>query len=194
MFKKLPRPSARFILAAGLVSTLSVILFSSEFLGAWLCEKFIRKNGFPEARVSDFSLSPSGFFIDSLSLDRSEFSTANGLSVQLNWIDFIAYHRIASIEIKGISLAGEMSSNGQYKIAGWDASVPKFSTAQEDSGAGVSSVLIDGINRLREHPVKRKNIVSRKVPNGRSKFPIQLLGQTETAWIFCFYKRSQEEN
>lgn len=146
MFKKFSRPSLRFLLVAGVVATLAVVVVSSEFLGARLCERVIRQNGFPEARISDFSLSASGFFIDSLSLDRSEFSTAEGIAVQFNWIDFLMDRHIESVKVKDISLAGEMSANGQYKIAGWDASFPNFSTAQENSGAGVGSVFIDGIN------------------------------------------------
>ncbi|MBP9868125.1 MAG: YdbH domain-containing protein [Alphaproteobacteria bacterium] len=146
MFKKLPRPSFRFVLVAGAVAAIAVVIFSSEFLGARLCERLIRQNGFPEARIADFSLSPSGIFIDTLSLDRSEFSTAEGISIQLSWIDFLTAHHIESVKVKDISLAGEMSADGQYKIAGWDASFPSFSTAQESSGARVGSVLIDGIN------------------------------------------------
>lgn len=146
MFEKLPRPSLRFILFTMGIAAIAIALFCSEFLGARLCEKIIRQNGFPEARISDFSLSPSGVFIDSLSLDRSEFSTAEGISLQLNWLDFLIHRRIESIKIKDISLAGEMNANGQYKIAGWDASFPSFASQEPNAKGGIGSLIIDGVN------------------------------------------------
>lgn len=146
MFEKLPRPSLQLALAAGGVVAFVLLLLSSEFLGEKLCEKIIRQNGFPEAHIDGFSLSPRGIFIDTISLDRNEFSTAEGIFLEINWMDFLAHWRIESIKVKDISLSGEMNESGQYKIAGWDASMPHLSSSDKRQKGGVSSLIVDGIN------------------------------------------------
>lgn len=105
--------------------------------------QMIRKNGFPEARVDNLYVAPTGIIIDHIALDSNDFSTVDTIYVTLNWFDLILHQKIESISVKDISLTAELDEAGHFKIAGWDATLPSSSGAS--SLLPLQSILLQGI-------------------------------------------------
>lgn len=131
-----------------IISSLFAFIGAAVYAGSGyaikpLATQFFRQNGFPEANISSISMIPSGVMIEKISLDGHEFSTVDDIVISLNWIDFIKSRKINSLEVKDISLTAELDEEGNLKIAGWDATLPK---SKISSGLfPIHSVLIQGV-------------------------------------------------
>ena len=109
-----------------------------------ITSQIIRQNGFPEARVKNFYVTPTGVMIDHISLDSNDFSTIDNINITLSWIELIKDRKIQSVHVKDISLTAELDEAGHFKIAGWDATFPK-SNGTSSSLLPLQSVLLQGI-------------------------------------------------
>lgn len=119
------------------------IYLGSGYAAKPLATQFIRQNGFPEANISSISMIPSGVMIEKISLDGHDFSTVDNIVISVNWMDFLKTRKINSVEIKDISITAELDADGRFKIAGWDATLPKSNAS---SGLfPIQSLLLQGI-------------------------------------------------
>ncbi len=134
----------KFILTASALALLGMGgYFGISYSLPLITSQLIRKNGFPEARVDHFYLTPTGIMIDHISLDSNDFSSIETIIITMNWFDFIRNRRIEALTIKDISLTAELDDAGHLKIAGWDATLPKSS--QNSALLPIHSILLQGI-------------------------------------------------
>lgn len=129
-------------IGGGVILGASVLALSSGYVAKPLVNQIIRHNGFPEASMSIPMVTPKGIYIEHISLDRNEFSTVEGITVNFSWLDALIHHKIDSVSIKNITMTGEIGADGQYKIAGWNANVPK--PKNEKDLIPFRSLLIEG--------------------------------------------------
>jgi Dicarboxylate transport len=127
--------------------------------------QMIRQNGFPEARISSISLIPSGLMIDKISLDGDDFSTVENIVLSFDWIDFILRKKINALEIKDITITAELDEANHFKMAGWDATLPR----SESSSAliPIHSILLQGLTIDLDTPhgdIRLQGKVSLKTP------------------------------
>jgi len=115
------------ISAAGIAILGGGMYFGLAYSLPLVTSQIIRQNGFPEARVSHFYVTPNGVMIDHISLDSNDFSTVDEIQITLNWFKFIKERKIDSLSVKDISLTAELDEAGHLKIAGWDATLPQSS-------------------------------------------------------------------
>ncbi len=120
------RKYALILVGGGLVT--SGIVLSSGYGVRYLVQNEIRHNGFPQASIKNISLTPVGLYIDHIALDGNDFSTVDEINATFNWADLITQRKISSISVKNISLMGEINEDGQFKLAGWDATLPTSSS------------------------------------------------------------------
>ncbi len=130
------------LIGGGLVVT--GLLLSSGYGARYLIQNEIRNNGFPQASVQNISLTPVGLYIDHISLDGNDFSTVDEINATFNWVDLIGYRKIGSISVKNISLMGEIDNNGQFKLAGWDATLPVG--ASDSALLPVGTLFLQGVD------------------------------------------------
>ncbi len=126
------------------------VIFGSGYVVAPIASGIIRQNGFPNAKVTSISLTPTGLMVDHIALDANDFSTVDNINIGINWIDFIKNGHIQSIAVKDISLTCELDENNQFKIAGWDAKYP--SSKSNSALLPISSLLLEGITLDIETP------------------------------------------
>ena len=108
-----------------------------------IASQLIRQNGFPDARVQNFYLTPTGVLIDHIALDSNDFSTVDTVTITMNWWDFLKDRKIKAVTVKDISLTAELDEAGHLKIAGWDATLP-----QSSGGSAllpIDSLLLQGV-------------------------------------------------
>lgn len=140
----------KLLISAGIAALLGGMYFASGYAVRPIANHYIRLNGFPEARISDMSLTPTGLMIDHISLDGNDFSTVDNVNIAVNWSDFIKTGKIESLTIKDISLICELDEDGHLKIAGWDATLP---TSDSSSALiPIQSLLLQGITLDIETP------------------------------------------
>lgn len=109
-----------------------------------ITSQIIRQNGFPEARVKNFYVTPTGILIDHISLDSNDFSTIDDINVSLNWFELLTEQKVKAVHVKDISLTAEIDESGHFKIAGWDATLPT-SNGKGSALLPLQSVLLQGI-------------------------------------------------
>jgi hypothetical protein len=129
---------------AGLALLGGGLYFGLAYSLPLLTSQIIRQNGFPEARVKNFYVTPTGVMIDHISLDSNDFSTVDNINITMSWIDFIKDRKIQSVTVKDISLTAELDDTGHFKIAGWDATLPQ-SGGNGSSLLPLQSILLQGI-------------------------------------------------
>ncbi len=129
---------------AGLALLGGGVYFGLAYSLPLITSQLIRQNGFPEARVQNFYVTPTGVMIDHISLDSNDFSTIDNIIITMNWFDFIKDRKIQSLTIKDISLTAELDELGHFKIAGWDATLPQSSN-KTSSLLPLQSVLLQGV-------------------------------------------------
>lgn len=133
-----------------LLSVAGLALFGGGLYGGLayslplVASQIIRQNGFPEARVTNFYVTPTGFMIDHIALDSNDFSTVDHINVTMNWLDFLKERTIKSVTVKNISLTAELDDAGHFKIAGWDATLPHAS-GNGSSLLPVKSLFLQGV-------------------------------------------------
>ncbi len=133
----------KLLITSSLIALTGAIVFGSGYAIAPVASQLIRQNGFPDAKISSISLTPTGVMIDHIALDANDFSTVDNINIGINWIDFIKTRRIQSITIKDISLTCEFDDAHQFKIAGWDAKYPE--SHADTSLMPIQSLLLEGV-------------------------------------------------
>lgn len=123
-----------FLIAA----IISLTLFSGHLVKP-LLELAIRSHGFPDAQIESVTVIPNGILLENVSLDGDSFSTIEAAQVKASLPDIIFKKKIENIEFKNIELTGEINEQGQYVIAGWNASL------SSDVKTGGSDFLIENI-------------------------------------------------
>jgi hypothetical protein len=119
------------------------IVWGSGYAVIPLANQIIRQNGFPEARISGLTMTPNGAMIQHIALDRNDFSTIDNINIGFDWIDFLKTGQIQSLDIKDISLTCELDEKNQFKIAGWDATLPHSSS--QGALLPLHSLLLQGV-------------------------------------------------
>lgn len=162
----------KLLISAVIIGILGGVgVYASGYAARYLMAQFIHQSGFPEARVSDISLTPDGLMIGSVSLDANDFSTVQGILVSFDWADIIQSRKIKTLSIKDISLTAEIDSAGQLKIAGWDATFPKSNS--QSVLLPLQSLLLQGITINLDTPqgdirIEAKLAVTQKTPTEQS--------------------------
>ncbi|HRK96981.1 MAG TPA: YdbH domain-containing protein [Alphaproteobacteria bacterium] len=134
-----------FVLTGGLL-ILSGAYFSFGYVARYALQNVLRSSGFPLASVPNIMLTPAGLYIDHISLDGNDFSTIDQINVTFNWIDLIRSRRVDSVSVKNISLIGEVDEAGQFKLAGWDATLPQGRNGgSSQQFLPLNSLLLQGI-------------------------------------------------
>lgn len=131
------------LISAAVVALLGGAVFGAGYAVQPLASYMIRQNGFPEAKVSGFFLTPTGLMIDHIALDGNDFSTVDQVNITVHWWDFLTGGKIDTVSVKHISLTCEWDDQGQFKIAGWDATLPKSSTS--DALIPLKNLLLQGV-------------------------------------------------
>lgn len=133
--KKIWLGVSAFILA-GLVA---LAVFSGVIIKPAL-EYAIRSNGFPNANIETVTVIPNGILLQNVYLDADAFSTIEAAQITGSWPDILFNRHVGGVTLKNVELSGEIDEQGQYIIAGWNASL----AAEEPSSD--SSVTIDNID------------------------------------------------
>lgn len=131
-----------------LISAVTLSLLGGGALGSGYVLEFcashiIRQNGFPDASVAGAFVTPTGFMLDHVALDKNDFSTVDNINITLDWMDFLKDRTVKSITIKDISLTCELDEDNHFKIAGWDATIPQ--TSEKSALLPIQSVLLQGV-------------------------------------------------
>lgn len=123
-----------------LLAVIAVVFFSNAFIKP-LLELAIRQNGFPEAHIGSVDVTPNGLLLQDVSLDKDSFSIIEFAQIDASLTDFALKRTVKNIELKNIEITGEIDAQGQYIIAGWNASL----ASQGDSETTGSGILIEAI-------------------------------------------------
>lgn len=107
-----------------------------------LLELAIRSSGFPKANIESVSVIPNGLLIEAVNLDPDGFSTVEAAQITGSWTDIILHKRVSALTLKNVELSGELDDQGQFVIAGWDASLNSPSSTP---GMLLENINIDGL-------------------------------------------------
>jgi hypothetical protein len=141
-----------FLGALGLLATLTLLFFSHVFIKP-LLEVAIRQNGFPDAHIGSVVVTPNGLLVQDISLDKNSFSIIEFTQIDASLADLLLRKTIKNIELKNVEITGEIDAQGQYIIAGWNASLASQSENESgDTGILIESIAMNGLKLDFETP------------------------------------------
>lgn len=120
------RRFVKYVLGAAAVAAVvgGGAMATSGVAARYVLQSVLRSNGFPRAHVEDAVFTPNGLYADHISLDGNDFSTVDQLNISFGWFELLTKGVVDTVNVKSIELTGEADENGQFKLAGWDATLP----------------------------------------------------------------------
>lgn len=124
MFKPL---SMRSILVGSFALT-GILIVSGIFIAHNMLPRIIHEQtqnalesmGFKEFTLPEPAISGGTALYESIRLDPEGFSEIKSLQIQYGWLRTLMRRKPATIALDGLSLTGELGSNGEISLSGWD--------------------------------------------------------------------------
>lgn len=133
------------------IAVIALAVFSGALIKPAL-EYAIRSNGFPNANIETVTVIPNGIVLENIYLDADAFSTIEAAQVTGSWLDILLHRKIGGITLKNVELSGEIDEQGQYIIAGWNASLAAADSSDSSASVNIENIDVSGMTLDFETP------------------------------------------